>query len=326
MNRIALLLLCFFSTPLFSQEKELLGEWILVRTLKLDNSRLEINSPYYSNYGSIEIKKNEYIVLGQSFSTKFKKNTMEMPIRTIQYQLKEGYLVTEEDGLDRRNFYLKRDDFVSKFPEFTMGTIERNGKTLYVDNKINAYAFEKVEGLRGFINDNQKDNDRDSKTFENLYFKIEFVLTTDNKIKYIKVLNSIDNRHDNDFIFSLMKAEPFLINLTDKDVLITLDNEYLKWTKDLKDKEEKKLHDLHYKGNIAYRNNKFDEAIKYLAPINDLKIGENRFNSLVENANLYLGVSYLVMGDQLKACESFRRVGDLTNFTVRNYLLDFCQD
>lgn len=326
MNRIALLLLCFLSNPLFSQEKELLGEWILVRTLKLDNSRLEINSPHYSNYGSIEIKKNEYIVLGQSFPTKFKKNSMEMPIRTIQYQLKEGYLVTEEDGFDRRNFYLKRDDFVSKFSEFKMETIERNGRILYVDNKINAYEFDKVEGLRTFINDNQKDNDRDSKTFENLYFKIEFVLTTDNKIKYIKVLNSIDNRHDNDFIFSLMKAEPFLINLTDKDVLITLDNEYLKWTKDLKDKEEKKLHDLHYKGNLAYRNNKFDEAIKYLAPINDLKIGENRFNSLVENANLYLGISYLVMGDQQKACESFRRVGDLTNFTVRNYLLDFCQD
>jgi hypothetical protein len=46
----------------------------------------------------------------------------------------------------------------------------------------------------------------------------------------------------------------------------------------------------------------------------------------IDEALKNLAISYLATGNQNLACENFKLVGDITDFTVRNYLLDFCKE
>ena len=64
---------------------------------------------------------------------------------------------------------------------------------------MSGYEFNDELSFEEYISKNTKD--RDSKDFINLNFQVEFVLTKDNKIQDIKVLNSIDNSFDNEYIF-----------------------------------------------------------------------------------------------------------------------------
>jgi len=59
--------------------------------------------------------------------------------------------------------------------------------------------------------------------------------------------------------------------------------------------------------------------------VESLDIKNNRFKTLIKECLLDLGISYLAIGQNENACKTFERIGDKTDFEIRNYLIDFCE-
>lgn len=319
----SLIILLFSSSFCYSQENNLIGKWILVRTLFDTGKKIEINSPNYSSKLTYTISPDKLKINSQSFNSTFTSNKIKTPFRIINYSLRENYLLIQDEGDNKISYFLKIKDFIKKFPEFSLKEAQRNGITFYVDNDLSGYEFNNEHSFEEFIDKNTRD--RSSKDFKNLNFQVEFILTAENKIKDIKILNSIDNDFDNDYINALKKAEPFLENISGKDLLIFKEVNQLKWANDLNDKEEKKLYKSRANGLEYFRNNKFEKAIVEFSQIQDLQIKNNRFKTLIKESLLNLGVSYLAIGNNDNACKIFNKIGDKTDFEIRNYLIDFCE-
>lgn len=316
------MLLAFVNS--YSQSKELQGKWILVRTLFTDGKRLEINNPLYSTSLSYTISPNLLNIIGQKFKASFTDKQIILPGRKINYTIKENYLLAQDEGDDKISYFLKVDDFIKKFPEFALKEIERNGEILYLDNQMSGYEFRNDLTYYEYMSRHSKD--RDSKDFKNLFFMMEFILTKDNQVKDVKILNSIDKTFDEDYIKVFNDASKFFKNTSGKDLLVYLESEQLKWANDLTDKDEKKLYKLRGAGLNFFKENKFEKAIEQFSQIKDLDLKPNRFTVLIEESMVKLGVSYLAVGKIKEACQTFNQIGDKTDFKIRNYLLDFCSE
>jgi hypothetical protein len=317
-------ILCvIFNLNCFSQNKEIRGEWILVRVLFSDGRRLEINNPQYSMSLRYVISSNSLKISIQKFKADFTDNQIIMDGRTLNYNLKEGYLIVEDKADNKTYYFLKADDFIKKFPEFTLKTTEIDGETVYIDeHKLYGFEFGNELSYNDYMTRHTKD--RNSKDFKNLYFKLEFILTKDNQVKNVKILNSIDKEFDDDYLKAFEKASRFFKNNSNKNLLLYVEQSQLKWAHDVHDKDEKKLYKLRSEGLKSYRENKFEETIEKFSQIKELNLDPYRFQSLFEETMIKLGISYLAVGNNDKACETFNLIGDKTNFSIRNYLIDFC--
>lgn len=323
-NTTTLFLIIFVFSLSFSQNKNLIGKWILDRTQFSNGNNLEINNPNYSTKTIYVISQNSLTISNQKFESIFTSNKIKTQFRTLNYVIKEGYLITEDENDDKINFFLKLNDFVKKYPEFSAKETLRNNDTIFIANDLSDYEFNNEINFDDFIQQNRTQKDRSSKSFINLNFKIEFILAKNNKIKDIKIINSIDTVYDNDYIVALKKSEKYLKNLTDKDLLITKEINNLKWAKDLSNKEEKQLYKLIENGLEYYNVNNFEKAIENFSQIKNLKIENNRFKTLIKESMINLGISYLAIGKNEEACKVFLEIGDKTDFEIRNYLIDFC--
>jgi len=324
MNRILITIFLFIAFSFcYSQNQNLIGKWILVKTMFNDGRNIEINNPNYSTKLIYTIKPKSIKINNQNFDATFSSEQIKTQFRKINFLIKEKYLIAQDEGDNKTSYFLKVDDFIQKYPEFSLKEIEKNGQTLYLDNDLSGYEFNNELSFEEYISKNTKD--RDSKDFINLNFQVEFVLTKDNKIQDIKVLNSIDNSFDNEYINALKKSEKFFQNLTGKNLLIRDEINQLKWANDLSDKDEKKLYQIRAKGLEFYRNNKFEKAIEQFLQVESLDIKNNRFKTLIKECLLDLGISYLAIGQNENACKTFERIGDKTDFEIRNYLIDFCE-
>lgn len=324
-SKITSLTLLFTFSICFSQSQNLIGKWILVKTLFDDGRNIEINNPNYSTKLVYTITPKKIRIINQNFDANFTSDKIKTQFRTINYSIKEKYLIAKENGDNKTSYFLKSTDFVEKFPEFSLKKAVRNNDTIYIANDISDYSFENELDFEEFIYQNRKEKERSSKSFNNLYFEIEFILTNYNKIKDIKVVNSIDTVYDNDYISALKKSEKYLKNLTGKDLLITKEVNHLKWANDLSDNEERKLYKLRSKGMEYYQNNNFEKAIEQFSQIESLNIKNNRFKTLIKESLINLGISYLAVDQNENACKTFTKIGNKTDFEIRNYLIDFCE-
>lgn len=317
------IILSIFSTC-FSQSKELLGKWVLVRSTLVGNINLDLNNPDYSTKLIYFITPKALQFSRYKLPATFTDTQIKTEFRTINYILKDKYLILQDQYDNKISYFLKVDDFVRKNSEFALKPLVRNADSLYVANNLNDYELSDNQDYEELISLNSKEAGRSSKTFTDLYFQIEFVLTKNNKIENIKILHSIDENYDQDYIRALKKSEKFLKNISGKNLLITKEVNHLKWANDLKDKNERQLYDLLDKGFKNYTENNFEKAIEAYSQIENLPIANNRFNSLIKDSQVKLGVSYLVTGMREEACKTFNKIGDKTDFEIRNYLLDFC--
>lgn len=324
MKRIFFLIIffCSFSTC-YSQNKELIGKWILVKTLYSDGRKLEVNNSQYSTNAIFRISPNNLNVNDQNFVASFTPTQIKTQYRTINYVKDKNYLVIQDAGDDKASYFLLVDDFIKKYPEFSLKEIERNGDTIYLDNNLSGYELAVNLNFDEFMRKNMPD--RNSKDYDKLYFKIEFILTADNKFKDIKVLHSIDEKHDNDYIRALKKSEIYFKNISGKDLLITKETLHGKFLKDLKDENERKFYEITANGITFYRNNKFEKAIEAFSQIKNLRLEEHRFKLFIKQAMVMLGISYLAVGKNEEACQTFNEIGDKTDFEIRNFLIDFCE-
>lgn len=318
---LLLILLCSFKTV--SQTKELDGKWILDKTVYSDGKFLEINNSLFSTKIIYHISPNQLTINGRKFKAQFLSDQIKLENRTLKFWIEEDYLLVQEENDNKINLFLKVDNFINKFPEFKPKTEIRNNDTLTIANEIIGADFNCELTFDDFLRKNMPE--RPSKSFTNLFFKAEFILTKDNKIKDVKVLNSISKEYDNEFIAALKKSEVYFVNNVNSDVLLNKEINHLKWYDDLANKSEKELYKIIDKADNYYKQNNFAKAIIEYDKIKDLNIEKNRFNIMIQEANIKLGISYLATNQTEKACSVFQNIGDATDFRIRNYVIYFCK-
>lgn len=313
-----------------AQPHELQGKWILVRTLLNDGKRVEVNNPDYSKKIIIEFKKNSLNIDGANYKAKYKDNTINLDDKNIQdfsYQIKENYLITKELKGTTSNYFLKIDDFLIRYPEFKLKEIIYNDEIVYLDNGISAYYFNHDLTYDIFIllNGNQSSKKRSKRDPESTPLQFEYVLSVDNKIKSFNIINSQNKDLDNDYIARFNKASKYFINTTDKDVLIRYNQITYPSYLELTIPDEKKFYEISAELNSFYNKNEFKKATNLYEEYLKLNIKPNRFNKINDDNNIRFGISFLAQNNLKDACLAFKKVGDITDFRVRNYLLDFCE-
>lgn len=324
MKKTLIIITFFISIFTFAQIEKLSGKWILDRINYKDGTNLEINSPYYSFFSKYEFRDN-YIYTGtvkQKITVDSKQ--IKSDFRTLNYFFVDKYLILEDiNDKEKKVFvFLRPNDFINRYPEFTPKREMRNGKEVLICNEVFEPNFNYEDSYNDFFNRNTPQGN--SKDDIDLFFKIEYILTKDNKIDYIKVLDSKTPSYDSNYISALKKAEIYYENPFNEDILITKEVQFLKWKNDLTNKEEINLYDIRRNILQYYEVNKFEEITKEYEKLKSLKIGENRFNSFFEEAFIKSGIAFLALNNNEKACECFEKAGDKTNFKVRNYLINFC--
>lgn len=321
MKRILLLLYLITFIKTYSQSQELKGEWILDKIVKSDGKNLGINDPRYSMLLFYKIKSDELSINDTKFKAKFSKNLIAIDNRSFKYWFEEDYLLLQEGN--EISLLLKPEDFIKKNSEFKPKIEIKDNDSLLVANRIIRPIFNNEKNFDNFIIPLMKQEN--SKDMNDLYFKIEYILTKDNKIVKIKILDQRTPQYDTQFVQALKKAEKYFENPYGIDMLVTHEEHFLKWYNDLSDQSEKQLFDNIREGLRYYNNNKFEKAIENFSKLNELQIKDNRFITEFHDAYIKLGISYLATGKNEQACNSFRKAGDLTDFGVRNYLKDFCK-
>lgn len=320
-KKLLLILYLLICIKIHSQSEKLKGEWILDKIVKPDGKNLEINNPRYSALLFYKINNNELSINNTKFKASFSKNTISTNYRTFKYWFEEDYLILQEGN--EISLLLKAEDFIKRNSEFQPKIEVRNNDSLLVANKIIRPIFNNEKTFDEFITPLMKQED--SKNMDDLYFKIEYILTKNNKITQIKILDKLTPQYDTQFIQALKQAEKYFENPYDKDLLVTDEKHFLKWYNDLSDKFEKDLFNNTGEGLRYYNNNKFEKAVEHFSKVNEFQPKDNRFITEVHDAYIKLGISYLAIGKTEQACNSFRKAGDLTDFEVRNYLKDFCK-
>lgn len=319
--KLLLLLYLIVCIKTYSQSQRLMGEWILDKIVQPDGKNLEINNPKYSFSLFYKINQDEFVISKQKFKAKFYTDKIILENRTFKYWFEDNYLVLQEGN--EISLLLKEGDFIKKFPEFKPKIEVRNNDSLLIANQVIRPIFNHEKSFDDFIIPLMKQEN--SKDMDDLYFKIEYILTKDNKITSIKILDKRTPQYDTQFVQALMQAEKYFKNPYGINMLVTEENYFLKWYQDLSDKSEKDLYHIIGNGFEYYNNNQFDKAIENLSKLDKLQIKDNRFISRFREGYIKLGISYLAVGKIEQACTNFKKAGGLTDFEVRNYLIDFCK-
>jgi len=320
-----LLILLLSISQLFSQNTNLSGTWILDKTIYEDGNYLEINHPLFSNFTEYEFFSNNLKINGQKFNAKYYQNSIKLDYRELMYSFQNEYLLVQEKGDNKIQIFLKKDDFITKYPIFKSEQKIINQDTIYISNDVFKPKFENDLNFEDFLRKNIPSYNNAST--KNNIFKSEFILTKENLIKDINITQGISKSFDNEFITALKKAQPYFKNETGKDLLIRHNFNFFKMFGALTNKSEKDFYSIQKKAKEYFEKNEFEKAVseyEKLNNINDLIILKEKFGFVYNEALINLGISYLAINKIENACSSFKKVGGFTNFSVRNYLIIYC--
>ena len=320
-----LLILLLSISQLFSQNTNLSGTWILDKTIYEDGNYLEINHPLFSNFTEYEFFSNNLKINGQKFNAKYYQNSIKLDYRELMYSFQNEYLLVQEKGDNKIQIFLKKDDFITKYPIFKSEQKIINQDTIYISNDVFKPKFENDLNFEDFLRKNIPSYNNAST--KNNIFKSEFILTKENLIKDINITQGISKSFDNEFITALKKAQPYFKNETGKDLLIRHNFNFFKMFGALTNKSEKDFYSIQKKAKEYFEKNEFEKAVseyEKLNNINDLITLKEKFGFIYNETFINLGISYLAINKIENACSSFKKVGGFTNFSVRNYLIIYC--
>lgn len=241
------------------------------------------------------------------------------------YSFQNEYLLVQEKGDNKIQIFLKKDDFITKYPIFKSEQKIINKDTIYISNDVFKPKFENDLNFEDFLKKNIPSYNNAST--KNNIFNSEFILTKENLIKDINITQGISKSFDNEFITALKKAQPYSKNETGKDLLIRHNFNFFKMFGALTNKSEKDFYSIQKKAKEYFEKNEFEKAVseyEKLNNINDLIILKEKFGFVYNEALINLGISYLAINKIENACSSFKKVGGFTNFSVRNYLIIYC--
>lgn len=301
------------------------GTWILDKTIYEDGNYLEINHPLFSNFTEYEFFSNNLKINGQKFNAKYYQNSIKLDYRELMYSFQNEYLLVQEKGDNKIQIFLKKDDLITKYPIFKSEQKIINQDTIYISNDVFKPKFENDLNFEDFLRKNIPSYNNAST--KNNIFKSEFILTKENLIKDINITQGISKSFDNEFITALKKAQPYFKNETGKDLLIRHNFNFFKMFGALTNKSEKDFYSIQKKAKEYFEKNEFEKAVseyEKLNNINDLIILKEKFGFVYNEAFINLGISYLAINKIENACSSFKKVGGFTNFSVRNYLIIYC--
>ncbi len=316
---VVALILLFTNT--YSQNKNLLGVWVLDKVIYADGKDIEVNKELFSYKLIYEVRNNKITINDRAFDAVFSDKSIQTTTRKIDYELRSGYLLIRDNDEDKLYAFLKREDFIKKYPEFKPKEAIRNGDILWIADDVTKPSYESDHFPTNLLANSMF---RSSKN-DDLYFKAEYVVTTDSKIRDIKIIDGYDSSFDSEFLSAIREAENAVHNPYAHNLLVIREIHFLRYLKDLKNKEDISFFKIIEKGEQYYNKQQFEKAIAEFEKIQNPNIGLNRFKTTIDQANLKLGISYLGTNQIAKACTTFRSIGDKTNFTVRNYLINFCE-
>ncbi len=320
-KKLLLLLYFIICIKTYSQSQKLIGEWFLDRAYLVNGKNVEINNRKYSIFLSYKIKPNELIVNDQKFAAVFSKDHIKLENRDLKYWYEEQYLLVQEDN--EIYAFLKKNDFAKKNPEFNPKIDFVKNDTVIIANQIIKPIFNNEKTFDRFVMNHISDDSY--KSDDDSYFKAEFILTKDNKITQIKIIDPFTPQYHSQFIQALKKAEEYFENPYRKDMVITFEKYFQKWVGNLKTKEEKELYSILNTGYTYFYKNNFEKTVKTLSKLDGIQVRDIEFNPSVREAYILLGISYLILNQNDNACTSFNKAGSITDFEVRNYLKDFCK-
>ncbi len=217
-----------FVYPSFSQSDKLLGQWVLDFALTEQNSLVPLDNPYFSNEVIYEISRNKMKISAFTFDAKYiGDNEIDLGHMKLNYTFSDGYLTVIEKGTEIKLYFLKRDDFVNKYPEFEEERILSGGRELYIANTLSKLVFD-----NGTIDPNSFITNGapllKKKTSKNYFMKAAFILDRRNQISNIVVSNIEEDDIRQQVIKSIERCSKFYKNYTGKDLLITLPFNFFK--------------------------------------------------------------------------------------------------
>jgi len=316
---------CCFHLWLNAQSPRIYGTWILDNAVYTDGKDVAINHHLYAVYLDYTFKSTSILILNQVFDATYSDQTIKTKLDELLYWFERDYLLlqSKSEGVIMR--FLKKDQFVKKYPAFKSEKRIVGSETFYVANDIYKPDFTGAHDLLSFVM-SQVDGFHDIlKSTNNYVYEAEFALTKESKIKDVHIIQSNSHRFDSIFLEALSKSEPFFDNKEGVDFIV-------KFYFDFRDPErhlstdQKPIQEFITHANSLYKQNKFNELIMEFE-----KVKTNEFESFksvnptwYERTMKQIGIAYLATNNSEKACELFNKLGGLTHFPVRNYLINFC--
>ncbi|MBD1422413.1 hypothetical protein [Sphingobacterium chuzhouense] len=124
---------------------------------------------------------------------------------------------------------------------------------------------------------------------------------------------------------TIERSKRYFHNNTGKDVLITENFNFFKMFEGIDGNQTKQAYEYYRKGEKLFTIGDYEHAIMEYEKAKINEIDPKRYGGLFYNdLIIHLGISYIATEQKEKACNTFRLIGDETNFRVRNYLKFFC--
>lgn len=323
MKKLLSSIILFSVIFLNAQNKELSGKWIIDRVLYQGAKSLEINNDKYSEFGSYFFTKNMIIANSLQMPYKIEGTTLLVNDGKINFAFEDDYLLLQNQKEKTISLLLSPESFLKKYPEFNPKRLENFETNVYEENLVVTPDFVYEKGFWPYIAWLFDSYEKFKK--QKFAFKFQYVVTKDNKIKNLKITDGATPEFDNLFLDYFQKAEIYYNNTSGKDIFVEriykFNQEYFSSFYDT-DKEEFILQRIYKNGKDFYDKNDFEKAIKALEKINKEKIIKE--DSGKKQIYKLLGISYLALNKNSEACINFRKAGTMKDFSVRNYLKDFC--
>lgn len=305
--------LCCATYP--AQNSNLYGKWILEEIKYSDGKELEVNHPFYSTSHLIYIMSQSLFVNNHTEKAKYENTTINAGPFSYKYEFQGNYLILEPNNDNTKYYYLKESDFLNKYPEFNPQIVETEGLNVYSSHElfapiiINWPDFQTKVILALW----------ERKDYKPYIFDVNFVIDEDSKLEHYFFTNSSLDKTQENFIRSLVSNNGLsFINTSEKKMITTRSFNFNHRNASSSQKVGRKEMEL----AEWYRENKFDKLIREIPRLEesgffkDSTHGNHRF--------VKLGVAYLAKNQITEACVAFRKKGDLKDFSVRKYLINFC--
>lgn len=319
MKNFYFILIFFASISYNAQDNRLTGNWILENIKYTNGKSLEVNHPLYSTFLEYNFFENKLSINDNVIPYSIENNKIVTSSGKINFKFSDNYLIINNENTDLAYYFLSSENFLKTHPEFEPKQISNNNRIVYLENQIVKPIFKGDGSFNNYLSDHNADT---TNIPSNSEFSIKFIINSKNKIENIEIIKSVSNAFDSKFIQNLKSSEQYINNFSSKDLLIT--RKYIYNSNQYKKNNVKKSIDkILVEGNKYFQKNDFNNAIKSWSKLESLEYSpEEKY--LLDTALIKLGISYLAIGKQEDACKTFKKVGDLTNFRVRNFLINYC--
>lgn len=322
-----ILFLVSYTAPLRSNN--ILGQWICHKITYQNGKGLEINHPLFSEFISYEFERqkvfisNNYEEKGKPAPYRFIRSELNVGSRKFKVAFSDKYLILEEIEDELKYYFLRRTDFIeaNRFFDITYRVIEQDTifeRSFYLNPKFK-HTLSFSDYLRKSI------SNFSPVSAERHLFNASFILNRKNQIVDVKIEQGINKKFDREFLKYVMESQKFWNNTTGKNLLIVQKFNFFEQGKFFVTKENKKFLQFMKKGNDHYKSLDFDAAISAYEMADSIPINKSEFTRIMKRQFLKkLAISYLAKGDVNNACQRFYQVGNEFDFSVRNYVLSFC--